>query len=152
NYKEVFKSSNSIIANSNFTRNKLIELGCNPSKIVIIPVTPDKKIFSDKDEIIKDSLTTNDSFKILTIARLVEKKGLEFGILAAEILIHQYKIPLIYNIIGDGPLMSELKDLIISRNLENNVFLLGRKTQDVVFNFLCDTHIFLLPSIISSYN
>ena len=85
---------------------------------------------------------------ILTIARLVEKKGLPYGI--KGVLRVQRECPSIkikYRIIGDGPLRYELERLIRKLNGTGTIQLLGTKTSPEVFKYLNESDIFLLPSL-----
>src|SRR5690606_27297976 len=118
-----------IVANSNFTRNKLIALGCNAEKIEILPVIPNLDIFNAINKITERNSST---LNILTIARLVEKKGVEYGVKAINTLNKYKDLDIRYNIIGNGPLSGYLQNLINQLGLEEKVFLHGAKTQDEI--------------------
>lgn len=85
---------------------------------------------------------------ILTIARLVEKKGLQYGI--KGVLRLQRECPSIeikYRIIGDGPLRRDLELLIQELGGTGTIQLLGAMTSPEVFKWLNDSDLFLLPSL-----
>ena len=62
---------------------------------------------------------------IVTVARLVEMKGLEFGIRAVSRLLEHYP-DIRYHIAGDGPLAAKLARMIEELNISNRVKLLRR--------------------------
>lgn len=84
--------------------------------------------------------------KIITIARLVEKKGIEYAIKAIAKVAENHP-NIIYNIAGDGPLRESLEKLILDLKISDNVKLLGWMTQEQVRQLYVDSHIFVLPSV-----
>ena len=84
--------------------------------------------------------------KILTVTRLVEKKGLEYSIKAIDKVMRKYS-NIEYRIIGDGPLKEKLRILIKQHKLKNRIQLLGWMTQDEVHKYFAESHIFIHPSI-----
>ncbi len=90
-----------------------------------------------------------DTFTILTVARLVEKKGLDVLIKACHRLKEQ-GMPFQCLIVGKGAMKAKLLDLINDLKLENHVYLLGAKTQLEVLDLYHQVHLFVLPSIIAA--
>ena len=97
-------------------------------------------------------LTKNDkdsSVNILTIARLVEKKGLFFLIEAIEILIKRnYSVNC--TIIGSGSLFQRLNKLIVSKNITQYITILSGQTPKEIAQCFHKNDFFVLPSIIAS--
>lgn len=87
--------------------------------------------------------------KIITVARLVEKKGIEYSIKAVAKAIQNHP-NILYRIVGDGPLQKSLNLLISDLGLSHKIQLLGWKTQDQVRELYDDSHIFILSSVTSS--
>ncbi|HNQ20060.1 MAG TPA: glycosyltransferase [Bacteroidales bacterium] len=141
-YNYLFKKGDLFIANTNFTKDQLINIGCDEKKIVILPVGLRVERFKFSTKKIKK----NDSIKILTIGRLVEKKGHKYIIEAIAKVIHKNK-GIKYIIAGDGPLRYELKELVKNLNLERYVKFLGVVDQDEVLEIYQQSHIFVLPSV-----
>lgn len=145
-YNYLFENGDLFLPISQYWKEKLIRLGCNPQKIIVhrMGVNP---------ETLKKSINKADNrekITILTVGRLVEKKGIYFGIQAVANLIEKYpQYPIEYLIIGNGPLKNSLRLLIKERDVEANVKLLGAKTQDEVKEYLETADIFLAPSITS---
>jgi colanic acid/amylovoran biosynthesis glycosyltransferase len=90
--------------------------------------------------------TEKGKIKLISVARLTEKKGLKYSILALGNLIQQHK-NVEYNIVGDGPLKKDLTDLVNKLNLNDNVRLLGQKSQTEVRELLDQSHILIAPSV-----
>jgi colanic acid/amylovoran biosynthesis glycosyltransferase len=84
----------------------------------------------------------------VTIARLVEKKGVEYGIRAVAKLVRA-KLSIEYHVIGDGPLREDLRQLIQELDANDTVKLLGWKQQQEVVEILNNAHIMLAPSVTS---
>jgi glycosyltransferase involved in cell wall biosynthesis len=92
---------------------------------------------------------TKQSFlKLLSVGRLVEKKGHKYLLEAVRRMAHK-KIPLRCTIIGDGPLKSSFERFITAHQLKAHVFLAGGMCQNEVKNLLEDTDIFVLPCVTS---
>ncbi len=86
---------------------------------------------------------------MITIGRLVEKKGIKYAIQAmARLLKSGRKIN--YFVIGDGELRGDLEELISTLNLEKHVQLLGWMKQGEVTQLLQTMHIMVAPSITAS--
>jgi colanic acid/amylovoran biosynthesis glycosyltransferase len=142
-YKSLFQSGDLFLPISDYWKQRLIELGCNEQKIIVHRMGIDVKQFT-----FNSRLPTTGVIRIITIARLVEKKGVEYGIRAiAQVKQHIPNIE--YIIVGDGPLRNNLKDLINKLNLQECVQLLGWKQRGEVISLLNHCHILLAPSITS---
>ena len=84
-----------------------------------------------------------EKLKLVSVARLTEKKGLEFAIKAAALLIKNNSTKIDYKIIGDGELMKPLRLMIEKYNLEENIALLGWQDQNRVIDILQKSDILL---------
>ncbi|HFJ9328745.1 TPA: glycosyltransferase [Bacillus paranthracis] len=140
-YDYLFKEGDKFLPISEFWKNRLEDWGCSPNRIIVHPMGIDTKKFRQLPS------KTNEKIKILSIARLVEKKGIYYAIEAVKKIIELgYKVE--YYIIGDGPLKKELKNQI--GKYDKQIELLGWKTQEETIGFLEETDIFLAPSITST--
>jgi colanic acid/amylovoran biosynthesis glycosyltransferase len=145
-YRRLFKWADCIIANSHYSHEILKNLGANEKKLVILPCGIDlnKYPFRWKSQPIESPKERI----IVSVARLVEIKGLQYGIQAIHELQKRFKkVPFKYFIIGGGPLEPNLKELVNDLNLNNIVFFLGPLEQDKVNMNLQKAQIFLLPSL-----
>jgi glycosyltransferase involved in cell wall biosynthesis len=84
---------------------------------------------------------------ILSVARLCEKKGLEFLIEACRILVDR-GVAFQCRIVGYGPLKDKLQKRIATLALRDRVFLLGKMTQDQLAQLYPQSNLFVLPCMI----
>lgn len=141
-YDRLFQEGEFFLANCDFFCDRALSLGCDPTRIVVHGSGLDCRKFTFKPR----HLSTDDKIKIATTGRLVEKKGIEYGIRAVAKLVKTYP-NLEYKIIGDGELKPQLKQLITELNLDRVVQLLGWKQQKEIIEILNDCHIFIAPSV-----
>lgn len=144
-YKPLLDNGDLYTVNSTFTRNKVIEFGFPREKIVTLPVglNLSKYTFSEK------SLSSGETIKVITVARLVEKKGLEYSIKAIAQVVQNYS-NIEYKIIGDGELRHALKRLIDSLDMSDKIKLCGWMNENEVRQQYADAHIFILSSVTAS--
>ena len=141
-YDDLFKVGDLFLPNCEFFKKRLIELGCDPQKIVVFRSGLDCSKFHFRPR----SLNDTETIRIVTIGRFVEKKGIEYGIKAmAKFAGTQKKIEFL--VIGDGPLKSDLSEIIEAYNLQDVVKLLGRKTHEEIIEILDTVHIFIATSV-----
>ena len=104
-----------IIYNSQFTKNKTFKNLKNLKKFnhkIIYPAFI-KKISKNKNN--------KKKYDLCTVARLEYRKGHHLVFEAMSILRNEYKIILKYAILGDGPELSRLKDLVLKFSLQKQV-------------------------------
>lgn len=140
-YTRLFKGSEMFTGNSRFIMDKMISTGCPPSQIVKIPMCLNTSQFH-----YRGSAPTTDVFRILTVGRFVEKKGYPYS-LQAVALLKQSGIKFQYHLIGEGPLLNEMKALAKELNIQDNVVFHGAMMQNEVINHYQQADVFLLPSV-----
>lgn len=140
-YSDVFFYADIITANSNYTASVLKKYGCPDGKIRILPMGIDSSNFDFKVRKLKDN-----KINIISIGRLVEKKGHEYGIRAIKEVIKEFP-NISYKIIGEGPLKNSLRELINVNNLVEHISIEGSMTHSEVKEVLNSAHIFLFPSV-----
>ena len=141
-YNQLFKGGDLFTANTNFTKSRAVELGCDETKIKILPVGLDMNRFTFKAR----QLKADERVRILTVGRLVEKKGIEYAIRAIAQLTPDHP-DMIYSIAGDGTLKKNLQTLASQLNLQQNIEFLGSLPQKEILKLYDRTHLFLLPSV-----
>jgi colanic acid/amylovoran biosynthesis glycosyltransferase len=99
-YNYLFEQADLLLPISQYWQKKLIALGCNPHKIIVHHMGIDCIKFNYVQP------SSQERFSLLSVARLVEKKGLEYSIRAVAQLIPHYP-NLQYWIIGDGILTAK---------------------------------------------
>ena len=141
-YDPLFRAPGLFTANSNYTRNAVIRLGCEPERIHILRMGTDLAEFPFRERVLLPGEVPN----VLTIGRLTEKKGIEIAIRAVG-LLRDRGVPIRYRVIGDGPLRSHLEGVIRDLGLEDSVELLGARVREEVIVELTRAHLFVLPSV-----
>ncbi len=144
-YNDLFKKCDLFTTNTEFTKKRVIELGGDKNKIIVLPMS----LNIEKFEFQKKSIKSGETIKIVTISRLVEKKGIEYGIKALVNVIKNHK-NILYLIAGDGPLKYDLEHLVITLGISKYVKFLGALKQDEVITLYKQSHIFLLPCVTAS--
>jgi colanic acid/amylovoran biosynthesis glycosyltransferase len=140
-YDDLFERADAITCLSEDMRSDIRALGVSKHKIRRIPLCIDTETFRHTGA----SKDTDEPVRVLTVARHVEKKGLEYALKAIAKL--EFDQELRYAIAGDGPLRPELERLIQTLDIEETVDLLGWQTQEEIAQLLADSHLFVLPSI-----
>jgi len=143
-YSKLFQRADLLMPISNHWEIKLKELGCPSNKIIVHHMGVNTNIFKF---VVRKPYDIN-IINILSVGRLVEKKGFEFGIRAVALIKRKYpKVKLKYCIVGNGMLRNHLSTLIKKLELFDIVEILESKTQNEVKELMIHSHIFLLPSI-----
>jgi len=141
-YARLFETADVITINSEFTREQVRKLGCPPAKLHKLPVglDPDEFPFQER------SVKPGEPVRILTIGRLVKKKGHEFSLRAfAE--ARQKHPHLHYDIVGDGPLRSTLENLVDQLGVREHVSFCGASDGAEVRRRIAASHLFVLASV-----
>lgn len=143
-YRALFDKGDLFLPVCEFLKERLIQVGCEDKKIVV----HHSGIDCAKFYYVQRHRVLGEPIKVLTIARLKEKKGVLFAIEAiSRLLSSGEKIE--YRVVGDGPLRGELQQLIESRGIDDRVKLLGWKTQEEVKKLLGEAHVLVAPSLTS---
>lgn len=146
-YKILLKQADYVIYNSNATKAVTDKIYKHPNSVVVgsgININQFKRpvnYVSDRNK--------SEVIKIISIARLVQFKGIEYLISAIGKISN--KIPLEVNIYGDGPLKKSIELFIARLNLNDIVKLLGDTPHNMLPSKLWDSDIFVLPSIIDDF-
>ena len=139
-YVNLFRQSELMLPISHLWENKLIEMGCPPEKIHVtrMGIEPEKFIFQPRQAF-------QTPLRIVSVARLTEKKGLDVAVKASAIL-KQRGGQFQYTIIGNGDQDEMMRDFIAREGMEDCVSMPGFKPQEEIRRALSEADIFLLPS------
>jgi colanic acid/amylovoran biosynthesis glycosyltransferase len=141
-YRKLFSQADLVTVNSDYMGQKLQPLGCPPEKIRKLSYGIDLEKFP----FLPRSLAQDAPFHIVTVGRLVEKKGIEYVIRALAQVARQHP-QLHYDVIGDGPLREQLQQLAREQSVDNIVHFHGAVNGDVVRELLYQAHVFVLASV-----
>lgn len=141
--REVMESARSVVTISEYNRNYLQnEIGIK-NRIEVIRCGIDIEKFNPKGKSHPDN-----KIKILTVTRLVEKKGLEYLIKAMPAVISEIQ-DINLTIIGTGPLEGHLKQIMKDMNIEKYVEFRGGVSDSELKHYYENADMFILPCIIA---
>lgn len=144
-YGPTFHNADLILPISDAVRSRLIELGCPARKAHVHRVGVNLSRFPVTPALAE----RNGPVRIITVGRLVEMKGIAYGIEAAARLLEQ-GLDIDYRIAGGGELHGELQKLVDRLGVGARVSLLGWQDMAEVQQLLAETDIFLAPSVTDS--
>jgi glycosyltransferase involved in cell wall biosynthesis len=138
--KRLFKRGDLFTGYSSVMRERAIELGCPPEKVITFTVGIDLNKFKFKER------KPEGLINILYIGRLVEKKGVVYGIRAFAKSFQRHK-NIRMTIIGDGPLYNEIAAEIQKLGMSEHIKMLGYVAD--TSGYLDNAHIFISPSVVA---
>ena len=144
-YRDLFARGDMFLPVNQKFRDELVRLGCDEQKIRIHRMGIDLDEFSYPDRKPK----TDGGVRMLSVGRLVEKKGFRFAIEAFARVAGVHPAAT-YDIVGDGPEREHLQDIISGYNLDKRIRLLGWKTRNEVIEFMDRAELFLSPSVVAA--
>jgi phosphatidylinositol alpha-1,6-mannosyltransferase len=122
----IYLSADAVIANADYARNRLLKIGVASDRIHKITPGVDCDVFSPghPDSALQDRFGLRNRFVLLTVARLVPRKGHDMVLKAIAKLAGQF--PLIrYLIIGRGPEELKLRQLAADMGIAEKVVFAG---------------------------
>ena len=133
-----------VIAISEFTRNEVAGIGIDRRKIIKITPSVDTRRFSpDIDSsVIRKKFGINGKKVMLTVARLVRRKGIDIVINALPGIIRE--VPdIVYLIVGGGEEEKSLKHTVSQEGLEKHVIFAGvaRDSDIPMYYSACDLYV-----------
>ncbi|WP_413934976.1 glycosyltransferase [Nitrospira sp. BLG_1] len=143
-YDGLFREGDLFLPVCEFLKERLIHEGCEKKKIE----THYSGIDCSKFEYRQRQRVPGEPIQVLTIARLIEKKGVAIAIDAVSRLLSTGE-KIEYTVVGDGILRQSLQQLIQDRGIEGQVRLVGSKTHEEVKMFLEKSHVLIAPSLTS---
>ncbi len=144
--KQMLKYSHLIVANSNYTAEKITQMGLSKDKVKVIYPAYDPALLNKQDEV-KDSLREG-KINLLFVANCLPHKGLHFLIPALHLVKN---IPFVLDIVGDYTLnvtyVKKIKRAIKKYGLEEQVFWHGKVSREEIGQYYSRADIFVLPSL-----
>lgn len=143
-YKELFGRGDRFTANTRFTANRLASLGCPSDRIDIWPMGIDTAAFRFAER----TRPTNGEVRIVTVARVVPKKGIDVTIEALGLLARAGYRAWRYQIVGEGgpAAVDELRRLAAKWGIEDRIEIAGACSDKDVRRILAEAHLFVLAS------
>lgn len=141
-YQSVFPQVRTFFPVSEGLKERLIQLGCPRNRIVVLRSGIDCTKFKWRER----SRIPHEPVAVLSVGRLVEKKGFIYAIEAIAQLLKSGLL-IRYQIAGDGPLRDELQTHIDHLGIGASVQLLGARTHEQIVTLLDQSQIFIAPSV-----
>jgi colanic acid/amylovoran biosynthesis glycosyltransferase len=141
-YARTFREADGFVANCRHFADRAIALGCDPARITVVP----SAIALDGFPFQPRTPPADGVFRLLTVGRLVEKKGIADVVEAVARARHR-GASVVLRIIGDGPLRAQIEAQVRALGLADVVTLLGAQPHQVVARELAQAHLFAAPSV-----
>lgn len=142
----IFNYSDIITANSLYTKERLKSINSSViNKVKIIPMGVDLNLFNYNLSL-KFQENLKSDFRIISVGRLIDIKGIKYLILAMKEIINKTKNARLF-IIGDGPEKESLMELVSSLNLINYITFTGFVNYRDLPSYYNSADVFVLPSI-----
>ena len=141
--QNLFEKCSHFICASNYMKRLLVLLGCNVSKISVVHygINPDVDVLDWNERLKRDPT-------ICFLGRLTPKKHPTALVHAFNLV--QKKLPSVkLKIIGDGPLMNDIKSLVSRLEIDKKVIFLGEMDRQNSFKHLRSSWVFAQHSVTS---
>ena len=145
---KILKNAEFIVANSEFTKEKILEYGARAQDVAVVYPCPNmklrRKVLLQEIDALKSKYNLRDKKIILTAGRLVERKGHDV-VLGALHKLKEFVPEAYYAIIGEGPIEGVIKQMIKTLGLENSVTLIGKVSdyELAVWYEVCDVFVMI---------
>ena len=145
---ETLDNVETIVANSEYTKNLAIKLGINKDKIVVINPGVDKVEELNKKTLDKvENLLKHKSPRLITVSRFDKRKNHEKVIMALRNL-KQIHPSIVYICVGYGDEEENIKKLVAELGLQPQVMFFKDISNELKNSLIAKSNIFVMPSII----
>jgi len=137
-YAPMLARADMIMVNCDFFAERLRKLQCSPRKLVVhrTGIACDRFQFRPPRPVVQRPV------RLITVGRLVEKKGMEYSIRAVAELVRQGR-QIEYRIVGDGPLFRSCQDQVRRLGINRFVRFLGAMSQRDIIEQLQASDLFV---------
>jgi len=141
-YTPLFAGGDLFLPISEHWRATLAEMGCPEDRMHVHRMGIDCARFTPRER----RPSPGEPIRLIGVSRLVEKKGVAYGIEAVHRLANR-GLDVRYEIIGDGPMRDEIERMIRSLGVGDRVTLRGWLDQDEVRKAYDRAHLLIAPSV-----
>lgn len=141
-YRRLLRRGDLFLPISNYLARRLASLGCPRKRIGLLRMGVDLERFAVRPR----RRTAGEPLRVVTVGRLVDKKGVADGLRAVAGAAQQ-GTPVEYTIIGDGPLRSSLEALSQELGIASRVSFRGWQVQKEIVAALYRNDVLLAPSV-----
>ena len=144
----VLNNVEKVVANSQFTKNLVIELGLNEKKVIVINPGVDPAEELNKKTLGKvESILKVKNPRLITVSRFDKRKNHEKIVMAIRNLKQIYP-DIVYICVGYGEEEENIKKLVKELDLEAQVMFFKDISNDLKNALVSKSNIFVMPSII----
>ncbi|RBP39774.1 glycosyltransferase involved in cell wall biosynthesis [Roseimicrobium gellanilyticum] len=143
--REMVREAEFVVAVSDFSRSLLCQT-CPGNEAKILRIYNGIEL---DDFPVAQPAASGSSLRLVSVGRLIEFKGFQH-LIPSMTLLKQRGVNAELHIIGEGPARTELEGLITDAGLQQEVKLLGVRSQEQIKRELAEAHAFVLPSIVDS--
>ena len=136
----LFDRMDRILVPSRYNRSYLRERFEIETPIDVVPATTRMSKYQPSDREVRG--------RVLTVARLVEKKGVEFAVEAVARLVETHP-EIDYHIVGTGERETMLRQRVADLGIEDHVTFLGHVSDDRLHQEFDEAAVFVLPSVVT---
>lgn len=142
-YRGVFAEADLLLPVSDLWRSRLIQMGASAEQVTThrLGVPCERLTWRAR------RLSAGGPIRLLTVARLVPKKGIGDAINAVALLRERGLRDLEYRIVGDGPLAATLREQALALGLGDSVRFFGARGHAEVLRLMDEADLFILPSV-----
>jgi len=141
-YAATFRQARLLLPVCDFLGRRLVALGAPPERVVVHRTGIDLPRWPYRER----EPARDGRLRLVTVGRLVEKKGIEYALRAVRILVDR-GLDVEYRILGDGPRRDRLAVLAAELGLERQMLMQGRQRQETVREGLEWADILVAPSV-----
>jgi teichuronic acid biosynthesis glycosyltransferase TuaC len=139
--RSVFRKADAVLANSQSMVQDVIRHGADPRRVQLVYLGTHQG-----SEVVPNPIRpSNAPLQILSVARLVEEKGIQWVLYALRRLLDE-GYSLRYTIVGEGEYRETLEALILRLGLTSQVEFAGSQLRSNILSYFAACDIFVLPS------
>ncbi len=135
--KSVWRNAIAVVANSSAMETKA-KAFFNQCRFAMIPNGVDASRYLSR--------RSSDVFRLITVCRIIEGKGVQHVIKALPALVKATNGKLSYTIVGDGPYRTQIELLAKELKIEHFVSIIGMVEREKVPGYLAASDVFVFPS------
>ncbi len=142
-YAKLFAEAELLLPISEHWRSLLTQMGAPPHKLRVRHMGVDCAALPYRER----APLPGEPLRLLSVARLIEKKGLSYAIAALALAEKQLPAPIEYHVVGDGPLRAQLEREAAALGISEKVRFHGPLDSASVQALMQQMHGFLAPSV-----
>jgi colanic acid/amylovoran biosynthesis glycosyltransferase len=141
-YARTFRHARLLLPVCDFLGRKLVALGAPPERVLVHRTGIDLRKWPWRER----AQRGHGPLRLVTVGRLVEKKGIEYALRAIRILKDR-GVDVEYRVLGDGPRRDRLDRLARELGIGDRVTLQGRHSQEKVRDVLDASDVLVAASV-----